>query len=298
MPLPTSILCPVDFSEHAERALRHARALAAAFHARLTVLTVSDPLLVSATAAAGHASTLRDQIDAALAAMLSRVPGPAGASPPGIEVAAGPAPEEILKAADRVGADLVVMGTQGLGGAGKWMFGSTTERVIRSSQVAVLAVPAYAAERMGVEGGAVRLTVGTVIAAIGFDALDTVVAGAAAEWAAACGAGLVLAHVCHEAPAPAWWPFTGSTLAADSVGAARIQLEALATSVAPVTAATVDVRAGAVPAGIALVARGQSAGLLVVSRGAGGHRLGTVAYRIMTEADIPTLVVSLGTRAT
>ena len=39
-------------------------------------------------------------------------------------------------------ADLVVMGTQGSGGAKRLVFGSTTERVLRESPVPVLAVPA------------------------------------------------------------------------------------------------------------------------------------------------------------
>ena len=38
--------------------------------------------------------------------------------------------------------------------------------------------------------------------------------------------------------------------------------------------------------------RDRNAGLLVVSRGGGQHRLGAIAYRIMCEADLPTLVVA------
>ena len=292
MPLPTSILCPIDFSEHAERALRHAVALTGAFRARLTVVTVSDPLLVAATAAAGHAGTLREQIETALVEALSRVPAHGQRVLPAIDIVTGEAPEEILKAIDRAGADLVVMGTQGLGGTSKLMFGSTTERVIRGARVAVLAIPAYAPECMCVDDGATRLTVGAVVAAVGLDALDAVVVSTAAEWAKACGSSLLLTHVCHEAPAPAWWPFTGSPLPAESVDAARAQLEVLAKSVTGIVETTVDVRRGAVPAAVATVAREKSAKLLVVSRGGGGHRLGTVAYRIMSEADIPTLVVS------
>jgi nucleotide-binding universal stress UspA family protein len=39
------------------------------------------------------------------------------------------------------GADLVVMGTQGLEGSRRFVFGSTTEKVLRESPVPVLAVP-------------------------------------------------------------------------------------------------------------------------------------------------------------
>ncbi len=291
MPLPTSILCPVDFSDHSERALRHAVALAGAFHARLTVVTVNDRLLVDATAAAGYGETLRDQVEAALLGALTRVPGHTTRLLPAIDIATGVASDEILLAADRAGADLIVMGTQGLGGTGKLMFGSTTERVMHSTRVPVLAVPDYAPERVTVVDGTTRFTVGTVVAAVGLDALDGVVAATAADWAGAMGAGLVLTHVCHEAPAPSWWPFSGSPVPAESIDGARAQLTALARSLPGTARAETDVRSGAALAGTAAVVHERAAGLLVVSRGGGEHRAGTVAYRIMREADIPTLVV-------
>ena len=291
MPLPTSILCPVDFSAHAERALRHAVALAGAFHARLTVVTVNDPLLVAAAAAAGYADTLRDQVAAALLEALARVPAPAPRVPAAIDIVTGVASDEILLAADRAGADLIVMGTQGLGGAGKLLFGSAAERVMHSTTVPVLAVPDYAPERVTVVDGSTHFTVGTVVAAVGLDALDGVVAGTAADWAGAMGAGLVLTHVCHEAPAPPWWTFSGSPVPAESIDEARAQAAALAHTLPAAARAAVDVRRGAAPAGIASVVHERAAGLLVVSRGGGEHRPGTVAYRIMREADIPTLVV-------
>jgi len=292
MALPTSILCPVDFSSHSERALRHAVALAGAWHARLTVVTVNDALLVAAAAAAGHADTLRDQGEAALLDLLGRVPAHTTRVLPAIDVATGPAADEILLAAARAHADLIVMGTQGLGGTSKLMFGSTTERVIRTTRVPVLAVPDYTPECITVLGGVTRFAVGSVVAAVALDPLDGAVSNAAAAWAEACGATLVVAHVCQEAPAPAWWPFTGSPVPAESLEAARAQVQELAGALDVAPAPQVDVRRGAVPAAIAEITRDRAAGLLVVSRGGGEHRLGAVAYRIMCEADLPTLVVT------
>ena len=46
----SSILCPVDFSEGSRAALCYAAALADYFGARLTVITVDDPLLANAAA--------------------------------------------------------------------------------------------------------------------------------------------------------------------------------------------------------------------------------------------------------
>jgi nucleotide-binding universal stress UspA family protein len=45
-----SILCPVDFSQHAAEALRHAATIAERAGARLTVAWIADPLLAQAAA--------------------------------------------------------------------------------------------------------------------------------------------------------------------------------------------------------------------------------------------------------
>jgi len=291
MTLPTSLLCPVDFSAHSERALRHALAIAGAFGAHVTVVTINDPVLVAGADAAGYRDSLRDQVEEALQETLGRMPAAASPLLPGIEIVTGVPATEILAAAERAGADLIVMGTRGLGGASRLMFGSTTERVVRAAHVPVLAVPEYTPERMSVEQGESRFTLNQVVAAIGLDATDTTVATTAGEWARACHVPLTLGHVCHDAPAPAWWPL-GGLPKAETLDDARRQLEVLARNVPTATDALIDVRRGRVPAAIAGMVRDRNAGLLVVSRGGGQHRLGATAYRAMTEADVPTLIVA------
>jgi nucleotide-binding universal stress UspA family protein len=139
----TSILCPVDFSEHSERALGYAIDLAALTGAHLTIMTAVDPFLDAASTAAGHRETLMRQTQDEMQQMLSRITGSRGRlrSAPGIAVVKGSAGEEILKQISECNSDLVVMGTQGLEGARRLMFGSTTEQVLRESTVPVLAVP-------------------------------------------------------------------------------------------------------------------------------------------------------------
>jgi nucleotide-binding universal stress UspA family protein len=291
--LPTSILCAVDFSAHAERALRHAVAVTAVSGGRLTLVAVNDPLLEAAAAAAGRGGTVRDQVEAALVAMLARTPVCAPAVIPAIDVVTGEAAPEILAAAARADAELIVLGTQGLGGARKFVFGSTTEAVIRESQLPVLAVPEYAPEHLDFGPGATRLAFGHVVAAIGIDRYDRAVAGAAATWARAAAASLTLTHVCADAPLPVWWPISDMPLPPaleESTDVARRQVEALAGTLG--LDAAVDVRRGTVAPSVAAVVRERSAGLLVVSRGGTAHRVGTIAYRVMREADVPTLVVA------
>jgi nucleotide-binding universal stress UspA family protein len=55
-------------------------------------------------------------------------------------VVAGDPKSEILEFASRSGIDLMVMGTQGRGGLGLRLFGSTTERVVRQAACPVLSV--------------------------------------------------------------------------------------------------------------------------------------------------------------
>jgi nucleotide-binding universal stress UspA family protein len=289
--LPSSILCPVDFSPGAERALRHALSLAGLIGAHVTIVAVNDPLLVAAADASGHADALRDQVEAALMATLSRVPSQASPVLPAIDIVAGQPGDEILKAAERAGAGLIVMGTRGLGMAGRLVFGSTTERVVRDARIPVLAVPDYSPDRLTVEKGVARSAVGHVVAAVGLDAADTAVAGAAGEWARVLEAPLTLAHVCVTVPTPSWWPFAAPA-ATEDVETARSRLASLARSVGDAAAALLDVRRGDVSGTIGAIVRDRNAGLLVVSRGSGERRLGATAYRVMTGADVPTLVVA------
>ena len=290
MSLPTAILCPIDFSPASERALRHAVALSGLVAAHLTVVTVNDPLLVAAAAASGHADALNEQVERALLETLERVPAPESPLLPALDIVTGEPAEEILKAAERAGAGLIVMGTRGLGAAGRLMFGSTAERVGRAARVPVLAVPDVAPDRLAVDQGRALQSIGHVVASVGLDLTDTIVASAAGEWAATFGTPLTLAHVCPDISAPAWWPFAAPGV--ESVEDARTRLQSLARSVPTAADALLDVRRGSVAEGVAAIVRDRDAGLLVVSRGSGAHRLGATAYRLMTAADVPTLVVA------
>ena len=139
-----SILCPVDFSPHSERALSYALDLAAFSGAHLTIMTVVDPLLAQASQAAGRGHALAAQTQEEIQNLLNRITTVRGRlrEAPGISVVFGTAAEEILKQTAECTCDLIVMGTQGLEGARRLMFGSTTERVLRETAIPVLAVPA------------------------------------------------------------------------------------------------------------------------------------------------------------
>ncbi len=143
----TSILCPVDFSEHSELALGYALDLAKLTGAHLTIMTAVDPLLDAASSAAGHADSLMHQTQDEVQRLLAHIGRTRGtaAERPAIAVVTGKPAEEILKQISECHADVVVMGTQGLEGTRRLVFGSTTEKVLRESTVPVLAVPLPAA---------------------------------------------------------------------------------------------------------------------------------------------------------
>jgi nucleotide-binding universal stress UspA family protein len=139
----TSILCPVDFSEHSERALGVALELAALTGAHLTLVHVVDALLDAASRATHNGEALEAQTQQELQDLLQRIATAAGKEPRriAIAVAVGDPAEQVLKQAVECESDLIVIGTQGLEGARRLVFGSTTEGVLRASRVPVLAVP-------------------------------------------------------------------------------------------------------------------------------------------------------------
>jgi nucleotide-binding universal stress UspA family protein len=137
-----SILCPVDFSANSRAALRYAAMLARLSDAHLLVLYVDDPLLALARATQRTAAELIASGDNELrrfvtGALRGATPAPALTL---ITRAGKPAPE-IVNAATEHGCDLIVIGYRGAGRATRWFFGSTTEGVVRTTAVPVVAIP-------------------------------------------------------------------------------------------------------------------------------------------------------------
>ena len=140
--IPT-LLCPVDFSDANRASIRYASAIAAHFGAKIIFLTVEDPLLTEAvdlgTGVIWDPEDTRKELERFTTKVFH------GAAPaalvPEYEVAVGKPADEILRVARARHCDLIVMGTHGLTGMRKLFFGSTTERVLRETEVPVLATP-------------------------------------------------------------------------------------------------------------------------------------------------------------
>lgn len=144
----TRILCPVDQSECSGKALRYAAALAHAHDAALDVVTVivnvipppvpelaMMPIFVSDELKAAAASALQDFINTC------------GVTQATARVVESATPVMgIMDYAQHTRADLLVIGTHGVSGFDRLVFGSTTERVMHDAPWPVLTVPPSARE--------------------------------------------------------------------------------------------------------------------------------------------------------
>lgn len=121
-----TILLPTDGHPRTPQAVEHALNVAELADATLHLVSVSTPEVSDEKAQ----SALDDADDLAADRGV----------PTQHTLLEGRPYEAILEYAERIGVDLIVMGTQGRSGLDRFMLGSVTERVLRTSDVPVLAV--------------------------------------------------------------------------------------------------------------------------------------------------------------
>jgi nucleotide-binding universal stress UspA family protein len=143
MNLPRNILVPVDFSDTAERALDYAVMLANRLDAKVHLLNVIGvpalgvPELGVALTASVIDSVVRTNQDALDKLAASR----RNAAQIGeVMLRTGDARDVILKTADEVSADMIVMGTHGRRGVRRALMGSVAESVVRTAKCPVLTI--------------------------------------------------------------------------------------------------------------------------------------------------------------
>ncbi|QLG28807.1 universal stress protein [Halorarum halophilum] len=135
-----TVLVPTDGSPSAAAALDPATALSTAFDARLDALSVvtTTALGVDVRSTVFH-EQLEERARTAVDDLEERARA-AGVSSVGTSVAHGSAAAEIVRYAVEHDVDLVAMGTHGREGVERYLLGSVTERVLRTSSVPVLTV--------------------------------------------------------------------------------------------------------------------------------------------------------------
>jgi len=139
------IICPIDFSDTSIRALTYAAAVATWYEAQLTVLhvmTASAGAIRSVPVdGAGHVPNpeSHDDVVARIRLAIEQAGAPASRARPLAQD--GRAADVIVSSAASMKADLLVMGTHGLGGFHRLFLGSVTEKVVRTAPCPVLTVP-------------------------------------------------------------------------------------------------------------------------------------------------------------
>jgi nucleotide-binding universal stress UspA family protein len=295
----SSILCPVDFSDQSQVALRWAVALATRFQSRLTVLSAVEPLLAEAALSRYGVDLAKVEGEGALrefaaAAVAAVSPGLA----PAIEVRVGKPPAAIAATADAHQCDLVVIGTHGLGGLRKLLLGSTTEQVLRRTRVPVLAVPGGDVPMIDDASGR-RLAITSALAATDFSETARRVVEFAVEIAVEFAIPLILAHAVAPLSVPGRWQRYVDLGDEERIAQARGRLEGWLKESGERIQGDVVVGLDRPADFIASSAVQHGAGLIIMGlSGSGGAtgspRPGSIAYRVLCAARVPVLLVPPG----
>jgi len=142
--LVRKILVPLDGSKTGEAALCYAERLAKTMSAEIILLEVFEP--VSTVGASGIFYTVRDDevVRKALISHLDSVAKPIKKQGAKVSSAVvfGGAANQIMKYAEENGIDLIAVSSHGRSGVGRWVFGSVTDKILHTGDIAVLVVRA------------------------------------------------------------------------------------------------------------------------------------------------------------
>lgn len=283
---PRVILAPIDFSDPSRTALDLAARLARHAGAALHVLHAEDPLLAQAARQAGI--DLRTDTDEELGRFVSSTPS-AAALAPARHVVIGPPVDIILSTSGTLGADLIVVGSHGMSGAERLVFGSTTEGVLRNAGVSVLVTPsAWPSPGAGGNLGGV----GPIIAAVDFSSASLATARAACTLAAVVGTTAEIIHVVPELPVLTRWRTHAAAAVRERVEAARAELARVSADLHCPVGLSAVVESGGVADRLAAAAAPSRDRhpMLVLGRRTPGERggaPGSIAYRVLTLARVP-----------
>jgi len=145
-----TFVVPYDFSEHARAALQMACDLAKRFESSIHLLHVIQPPSLAYLAYGGAGTTVSEpvamlELHQVAESALREVAAEAERVCADVEahVVESPSiPDAIRELAEKVGADLIVMGTHGRTGLAHAFLGSVAERTLRRAPCAVLTVRA------------------------------------------------------------------------------------------------------------------------------------------------------------
>lgn len=281
----STIVCPVDFSDHSNVALERAAAWARHFRARLIVVTVVEPLLLNAAAAAYDMDLVREDLLPELRAFVGKtsLAGAAGVPPPEVMVLVGESASEIVALAQREHAQLIVIATHGLSGYRKMLLGSTTEKVLRQTTVPVLVAPPP--EQTSPDSDPSRIDVGRVLAPVDFKDGCLTDVRVAATLAQTFGVPLLLVHVVAPLRGLERLQPQLDTHNRVQIERAEQQIQQLVSEVSTPAGIETAVIVGSPAEDIAQIAVARGVGLIVMGLRRQEHmfgpRPGSIAYRVL-----------------
>jgi nucleotide-binding universal stress UspA family protein len=138
-----TIVVPVDFSSSSTRALEYAHGLAARFNAALHLVHVCEVPAMTTSSLTAYAITYSEwaqRLGEEAGQMLAKSAATVTDVPVTTSVLFGNASRSIVAEAAKIGADLIVMGTNGHGPVMHLMLGNVAERVVRTATCPVLTI--------------------------------------------------------------------------------------------------------------------------------------------------------------
>lgn len=279
-----SVLCPVDFSEPSRSALTYAAAIADHFGARLTVLSVDDPLLAEVAASSGQIPSLADVTLHELERFCRETVTNYQAGPKKVEfrVTVGKPAVGILHEASAMQADLIVLSSHGRSGLRKLFFGSTTERVLRETTIPVLVTPD--AKPTSTSLSEIARHINRIIVPVDLTGASTDQLKVAAGLAEAISVPIIVPYVLE----PIFVPYQVRLAIPGAEAARRAEAEETLSRLAARISSRVHVEpmvlTGEPSEEIVTLAKARQAGLIVMglhSSSVLGPRMGSVTYRVL-----------------
>ncbi|MBN1880483.1 universal stress protein [bacterium] len=131
------ILCATDFSESARYAYQFALSIAARHHASIELFHVMEPSAYSSDRIESDEETYAQKMSHRLVDFSQSIPSDISIS---TLIAVGVPYIEIVKRAELIHADLIVIGTHGRTGIRHMLIGSVAEKVVRTASCPVMTV--------------------------------------------------------------------------------------------------------------------------------------------------------------
>lgn len=155
-----TILCPVDFSEHTQHALNYGVSLARQYDATLVLCHVVEiPVVAPPMEPLVEVGTSMQDANAAATEELTKLAKEIQSRVSKLVpiLTEGSSASEILNIAEEHNADLLIVASHGMGGFDRFIFGSTTEKLLTKASCPVLIVHVPEREFVNETSGEIEL---------------------------------------------------------------------------------------------------------------------------------------------